>query len=74
MSPKYVVITKSALSARLSNVRYTSVEEALLSARTLLGDGAASVWIIDNIGNLILPAEQVRLRLRASAETLGATT
>jgi hypothetical protein len=29
----------------------------------MLDNGAASVWIVDGEGNLILPADQVRLRL-----------
>jgi hypothetical protein len=40
-----------------------SIEEALRGANFMLGNGAASAWIIDGEGNLVLPADQVRLRL-----------
>ncbi len=40
-----------------------SVDEALRGAHFMLGNGSESVWIVDNDGNLILPADQVRLRL-----------
>jgi hypothetical protein len=29
----------------------------------MLGNGAPSAWIADSDGNLVLPADQVRLRL-----------
>ena len=63
MTSKFLVTVKSARGAKTGNTRYATVSEALQSAKASLGDGAASVWIIDSEGNLILPADQVRLRL-----------
>ncbi len=63
MSTSYLVTTKSAHGARTSNTRYATVDDALRSAKGLLERGAPSVWIINSSGDLILPADQVRLRL-----------
>ena len=38
-------------------------ESALHTADAILGNRAESVWIVDRDGNLILPADQVRVRL-----------
>ncbi len=35
----------------------------------MLGNGAASVWIVDGDGKLVLPADQVRLRLNPLGRT-----
>jgi len=59
----YLVTTKSAEGAKTSNARYTTIEGALDRASLLLGNGEHSVWIIDGAGNLVLPPDQVRLRL-----------
>jgi len=66
MTSNYLVLTKTAHGARTSNMRYATVSQALRSASELLAEGAPSVWIVDSAGNLILPADQVRLRLAAS--------
>jgi hypothetical protein len=62
MPTQYLVTTMSAHGAKASNARYATVSDALQSAKDLLKDGAPSVWIINSSGDLILPADQVRLR------------
>ena len=64
MPTSYLVTTKTAHCAKVSKACYATVDEALQSAKVLLEDGAPSVWIISSTGDLILPADQVRLRLR----------
>ena len=66
MSTSYLVTTKSAHGAKTSNTRYATVDDALRSAGDLLESGAPSVWIINSSGDLILPADQVRLRASSS--------
>ena len=63
MPTSYIVTTKSAHGAKTSNARYATIDDALRSAKVLLENGAPSVWIINSSGDLILPADQVRLRL-----------
>jgi hypothetical protein len=41
----------------------TTLEDALRGALFMLGNGAPSAWIADGAGNMVLPADQVRLRL-----------
>ena len=43
-----------------------SIEKALCGAKSLLGDGAVTAYVVDSDGNLILPADQVRTRLKLS--------
>ena len=64
MPTSYLVTTKSAHGVKTSNERYATIDDALRSAKDLLERGAPSVWIINSSGDLILPADQVRLRLR----------
>jgi hypothetical protein len=64
MSTRYLVTTKSAHGTKTSDARYATVDDALRIAKGLLECGAPSVWIINSSGDLILPADQVRLRLR----------
>ena len=40
-----------------------SIEKALCGAKSLLGDGAVTAYIVDSDGNLVMPADQVRIRL-----------
>jgi len=64
MTKCYLVASKFAQGVRTTNARYATVADALRSVRELLGNGvSAAVFIIDSEGNLILPADQVRLRL-----------
>ena len=44
-----------------------TIGEALTEAEFELSGGAAFAWIVDEEGNLILPADQVRVRLARSA-------
>jgi hypothetical protein len=48
---------------------HRSVEEALREAEKISASGQI-VWIVDDGGNLVLPADQVRLRLRERNSTL----
>ena len=43
---------------------YKSVDEALREAEKTLAAAGDIVWIVDEAGNLVLPADQVRLRLQ----------
>ena len=63
MPTSYLVTTKSEHAAKVSKARYATVDDALRCAKVLLEDGAPSVWIISSQGDLILPADQVRIRL-----------
>ena len=65
MTANFLLTIKSARGVTTGHTRYATVSQALQSAKALLSDGAPSVWIIDNEGHLILPADQVRLRLTA---------
>ena len=51
---------------------YPTVEAALRAAGVILGKDAELIWIEDREGNLILPADQVRLRASSSRSALGA--
>jgi hypothetical protein len=64
MRTNYLVATASTHGAKTSNARHATVGDALRSAEVLLEDGAQSVWIVNSSGDLILPADQVRVRLR----------
>jgi hypothetical protein len=46
-----------------SSPPFANLEDALRGARFMLGNGAPSAWIADGDGNLVLPADQVRVRL-----------
>ena len=63
MTGNYLVVSLTQLRTSTSEHSHRTVEAALRSAAALLGKGADSVWIVDRKGNLILPADQVRLRL-----------
>jgi hypothetical protein len=62
--PEYFFVTP--MTAPVGTVRSrpcATLDSALRGANFLLGNGAASVWIVDSDDNLVLTAEQVRLRL-----------
>ena len=63
MTKCYLVASKFAQGVRTTNARYATVAEALSSVNELFDNGVSAVFIIDSEGNLILPADQVRLRL-----------
>jgi hypothetical protein len=65
--PEYFFVTP--MTAPVGAVRSrpcATLDSALRGANFLLGNGAASVWIVDNDDNLVLTTEQVRLRLKQS--------
>ena len=63
----YLVASKSAQGVSTTDARYATVADALRSVSELLGNDAPAVFIIDSEGNLILPADQVRLRLNPAS-------
>ena len=54
--------TATGRRAARSDFNCPTVESALRTADAILGNTAESIWIVDRAGNLILPADQVRLR------------
>jgi len=50
------------LGRSASDYSHPTVEAALRCADAILGKRGDSVWIVDREGNLILPADEVRLR------------
>ena len=64
--PTYFCITATkSPDLTASSPPCATIDDALMGANIMLGNGAASVWIVDGDGNLILPADQVTLRLNA---------
>ena len=59
----HFVIGSANAGVPVSSPPCATIEEALRGAKLMLGNGAASVWIADSDGKLVLPADQVRLRL-----------
>ena len=55
-----------------SEFGYPTVEAALRAADVILAKDSELIWIEDLEGNLILPADQVRLRASSSCSALGA--
>ena len=55
-----------------SELGYPTVEAALRAAEVILGKNAELIWIEDREGNLILPADQVRLRVSSLRSAPGA--
>jgi len=49
---------------------YKSVDEALREAEKTLAAAGDMVWIVDATGNLVLPADQVRMRLQHRSASL----
>jgi hypothetical protein len=66
MPISYFVSTLSETGHRKSPQAYPTVEEALSNASDLLSGGADEIHIVDHDGNLILPHDQVVLRLKPS--------
>ena len=67
----FLVATKSARVAKKNNAQYATADDAFLPAKVLLEGETLSVWIINTNGDLILPADQVRLRLRETDTDAG---
>ena len=62
--PTFHFVTGSAnAGVPVSSPPCATIEETLRGAKIMLGNEAASVWIADSDGKLVLPADQVRLRL-----------
>ena len=43
---------------------YARFDDALRGAGLMLSSGASAAWIVDRDGNLVLPAQQVKVRLK----------
>jgi hypothetical protein len=71
MSTYLVVTPAAAPGVTARSPPCGTIDEALRDADFVLGNGAASVWIVDGDGNLILPADQVRLRLNPLDSAAG---
>jgi hypothetical protein len=71
MATYYYVTPAATPGVTASSRPCGTIDEALSGADFMLGNGAASVWIVDGEGNLILPAEQVRLRLKPLDSAAG---
>jgi hypothetical protein len=70
--PNYFFVTPAAAPGRTAtSPPCATIDEALEGANLMLGNGAESVWIVDGEGNLVLPPEQVRMRL--NPQELSAT-
>ena len=65
MPMNFILNTAAGPGVAAGKAFYTTVDEALRGARFRLGNGAVLVWIVDRDGNLVLPADQVALRLES---------
>jgi len=68
MSHYIVMIPSDTAGASLGSPAYGTVEDALQGAKFILSIGAVSAWIVDENGLIILPTEQVVLRLGEQPE------
>ena len=66
MTTYFAVTTTTTPGVPVVGLPFPSIETALCSVKPLLGDGAVTVYIIDSDGNLVLPADQARTRLKLS--------
>ena len=62
----YFLTSATRPTASGNEFGYPTVEAALRAAGVILGKDAELIWIEDREGNLILPADQVRLRASSS--------
>jgi hypothetical protein len=62
----YFLTSATRQRATGSEFGYPTVEAALRAADAILKKDAELIWIEDREGNLILPADQVRLRAPSS--------
>ena len=65
MPVNFILNAVAAPGVAAGKAFYATVDEALRGARFRLGNGAVLVWIVDRDGNLVLPADQVALRLES---------
>ena len=63
MTPYYFV-TAARTSSGVKFSSYSDFDDALRGAHSMLSNGAIAAWILDRNATLILPAEQVKLRLK----------
>ena len=68
----YFLTSAMKRTASGSEFGYPTVDAALRAADVILGKDAELIWIEDREGNLILPADQVRLRASSSRCAPGA--
>jgi len=70
--PTYFFMIPSATpGVSASSPPCATIEDALRGAKFMLGNGAASAWIVDGEGNLVLPADQVKLRVNSGESASG---
>jgi len=65
----YFLTSETKRNACGSEFGYPTVEAAIRAVDVLLAKTADLIWIEDREGNLILPADQVRLRVRSLRAT-----
>jgi hypothetical protein len=65
----YCVHATNSVGGVVVKASRATMDEALTEAGFALSGGSARVWIVDERGNLILPADQVKARLDPSAIT-----
>jgi hypothetical protein len=68
----YFLTSATRRTASGNEFGYPTVEAALRAADAILKKDAELIWIEDREGNLILPADQVRLRASSSRSAPGA--
>ena len=62
MPETYFLTAAKTRNASASGFGCPTVASALRTADAILGNRAEPVWIVDREGNLILPADQAKLR------------
>ena len=67
MSTIYCVHAATSAGVPAMKASRATMDEALREAAFALSSGSAFVWIVDEEGNLILPPDQVKVRLTPSA-------
>jgi hypothetical protein len=68
MSENGLMIVSLPPSPERRLTRYALFAFAGATATTRTNDDAGSIWIVDSGGVLILPADQVRLNMKVSAD------
>ncbi len=67
MSKIYFVHAATHLGIPMVKASRATIDEALREAEFELSGGAAFVWIVDQDGRLILPADQIKARMDQAA-------
>ena len=68
----YFLSSATSRTAVGSEFGYPTVEAALRAADVILAKNAELIWIEDREGNMVLPADQVKLRVSSSRSAPGA--